>query len=59
MWAMRDNITAYDAGYVALAETLDVPLLTRPSEMLGFPLLTHDRRLSNASGHAARIQYID
>lgn len=46
MWAMRHNITAYDAGYVALAESLNVPLLTR------------DRRLASSSGHAARIEYI-
>jgi predicted nucleic acid-binding protein len=47
MWDLRRNITAYDAGYVALAETLNMPLLTR------------DRRLSRSSGHAARIEYID
>jgi predicted nucleic acid-binding protein len=47
MWALRNNITAYDAGYVALAESLGVPLVTR------------DRRLFNSSGHAARIEYID
>lgn len=46
MWALRHNHTAYDAGYVALAESLDVPLLTR------------DARLSRSSGHAARIEYI-
>jgi predicted nucleic acid-binding protein len=46
MWALRQNITAYDAGYVALAETLNMPLLTR------------DRRLSQSSGHGARIDYI-
>jgi predicted nucleic acid-binding protein len=46
MWALRDNITAYDAAYVALAESLNAPLLTR------------DRRLSRASAHAARIEYI-
>ena len=47
MWAIRQNLTAYDAAYVALAEILDAPLLTR------------DRRLSRSSGHAARIEYID
>lgn len=47
MWSLRRNITAYDAGYVALAESLAMPLLTR------------DRRLSRSSGHAARIEYID
>ncbi|MEQ1735978.1 MAG: type II toxin-antitoxin system VapC family toxin [Rhodoglobus sp.] len=28
VWAMRHNITPYDASYVALAVELDVPLLT-------------------------------
>lgn len=28
IWEMRDNITAYDAAYVALAESLDAPLVT-------------------------------
>jgi predicted nucleic acid-binding protein len=46
MWAIRHNITAYDAGYVALAESLDLPLLTR------------DWRLAHSSGHAATIEYI-
>jgi len=27
-WALRDNLTAYDAAYVALAEALDALLLT-------------------------------
>lgn len=27
-WELRDNLTPYDAAYVALAETLGVPLLT-------------------------------
>jgi predicted nucleic acid-binding protein len=47
MWAMRRNVTAYDASYVALAESLNLPLITR------------DRRLAHSSGHAARIEYID
>ena len=45
-WEMRHNISAYDAMYVALAEILDVPLLTR------------DRRLAAASGHRARIEVV-
>ena len=28
VWALRDNLTAYDAVYVALAEALDTRLLT-------------------------------
>src|SRR5947209_6500662 len=44
VWDLRNNLTAYDAVYVALAEALDAPLLTR------------DRRLAAAAGHHARIQ---
>src|SRR5438552_1488940 len=29
VWDLRQNLTAYDAIYVALAEALDAPLLTR------------------------------
>jgi predicted nucleic acid-binding protein len=46
IWSLRQNITAYDAAYVALAESLDLPLITR------------DARLARSSGHAARIEYI-
>jgi len=46
MWSLRRNVTAYDAAYVALAESLDATLLTR------------DARLSRSSGHTARIEYI-
>lgn len=28
IWQWRNNLTAYDAAYVALAEALDAPLLT-------------------------------
>lgn len=38
IWELRDNLSAYDAGYVALAEALDCPLLTA------------DARLSRAPG---------
>jgi len=44
IWDLRGNLTAYDAAYVALAEALDAPLLTR------------DKRLASASGHRARIE---
>ena len=47
MWSLRQNVSAYDAGYVALAESLNLTLITR------------DRRLSRSSGHTARIEYID
>lgn len=38
MWELRDNVSAYDAAYVALAERLDGPLITS------------DRKLATASG---------
>ena len=44
IWELRDNLTAYDAAYVALAEALEVPLLTR------------DRRLAAAPRHRAKIE---
>ena len=46
VWELRHNLTAYDAVYVALAEALDAPLLTR------------DRRLATAPGHRARIDLV-
>lgn len=33
VWELRNNFTAYDAVYVALAEALDVPLLTRDQRL--------------------------
>ena len=44
VWEMTDNLTAYDAVYVALAQALDAPLLTC------------DRRLAAAAGRRARIE---
>lgn len=46
VWDLRGNLSAYDAVYVALAEALDAPLLTR------------DQRLANAPGHAARVEIV-
>src|SRR5438132_1637921 len=46
VWDLRNNLTAYDAVYVALAEALDCPLITR------------DQRLAAAPGHHARIELI-
>jgi predicted nucleic acid-binding protein len=46
IWELRANLTAYDAAYVALAEVLGVPLLTR------------DQSLAGAPGHLARIELL-
>lgn len=46
VWDLRTNLSAYDAVYVALAEALDAPLLTR------------DQRLANAPGHRARVELV-
>jgi predicted nucleic acid-binding protein len=37
MWQLRDNLTSYDACYLALAEALDAPLLTRDSRLARVP----------------------
>jgi len=44
IWQLRHNLSAYDAAYVALAESLRAALITR------------DRRLASAPGHGARIE---
>ena len=43
VWELRENLTSYDAWYVALAETLNCPLVTL------------DRKLSRASGPTCDI----
>jgi predicted nucleic acid-binding protein len=45
-WELRDNVSAYDAVYIALAEALDVPLVT------------HDGKLAGSSGHSATIELV-
>lgn len=37
IWALRDNVSAYDAAYVALAEALDCPLLTTDARLAAAP----------------------
>ncbi len=37
MWTLRDNLSAYDAAYIALAEALDCPLLTCDARSAGSP----------------------
>lgn len=37
IWALRHNLSAYDASYVALAEALDCPLLTADARLAGAP----------------------
>ena len=46
IWELPANLTAYDAAFVALAEALDAPLLTR------------DERLATAPGIRARIELV-
>jgi predicted nucleic acid-binding protein len=33
IWQLRDNLTVYDAAYVALAEALDAPLVTADTKL--------------------------
>ena len=37
MWELRDNLSAYDAAYVALAEALDCTLLTGDARIIRPP----------------------
>lgn len=45
-WALRDNLTAYDAVYVALAEALECTLLTC------------DGRLARSPGQSRRVELV-
>lgn len=46
-WKLRENLTAYDAMYVALAEALDATVVTC------------DTPLANAPGHRAHVEVIE
>ena len=46
-WELRDNLTVYDATYVALAETI------------GATLLTYDQRLARAPGIRCEVELPD
>jgi predicted nucleic acid-binding protein len=46
VWELRENLTAYDAVYVALAEVLDAPLLT------------FDQRIADAPRHRAVVNVL-
>lgn len=37
IWELRDNLSAYDATYVAVAEALDAPLLTADARLARAP----------------------
>lgn len=47
IWELRDNMTAYDAAFVALAELVEAPLVTC------------DGRMAAAPGHRARIELFE
>lgn len=47
LWALRENLTAYDAVYVALAEALETTLLTC------------DARLARAPGMSRRVTLVN
>lgn len=47
IWDYRNNLSAYDAAYVALAALLDARLITS------------DRKLANASGLAVEVQLLE
>lgn len=46
-WRLRENVSAYDAMYVALAEALEAPIVTC------------DTPLARAPGHRARVEAVE
>lgn len=48
-WSLRDNLTIYDAVYVALAELLDVPLVTSDARLAASPGIRCEVEVLSAS----------
>ena len=46
IWELRNNLTAYDAAYLALAELMNAPVWTR------------DNKFAGAPGHRAQVVVI-
>lgn len=46
MWELRQNLSSFDAAYIALAEALDAPLITA------------DAALARVPGHAAAVEVL-
>jgi len=46
VWELRDSLSAYDALYVCIAETLEAPLITC------------DRKMASAHGHSAQVEVL-
>ncbi len=47
IWELRQNVTAYDAAYLVLAEALRAPLVTC------------DRALASSHGHRATVELME
>lgn len=47
VWALRHNVSAYDAAYLSLAETLEIPLWTL------------DSKLAWSTGHHAEVEVFE
>ncbi len=45
IWELKENVSAYDAAYVALAEALEAPLVTT------------DGRMAQAPVHKAKVEF--
>lgn len=53
VWALRENLTSYDAAYVALAAALDATFLTADARLAGAPKLPCQVELMSSHGEQA------